>query len=1270
MPATMQRSFAGGEVSDVIYSRSDIVKHAIAVALAQNAFAHVHGPMSNRPGFEFAPGYARYDTENLISRLVPFVFNNVQTYMLEFGSNYMRVIKDGGHVLEASHEITAATRAIPVVVECSNNDFGENDEIVIQGVEGMVELNGRRWKRGLQTVDAAAITGITAASPGVVTCAAGHTFLNDHVVYITGVVGMTELNGQLFKCSAVGATTFTLNRVDGTPVDTSAYTAYVSGGTATRKAFELLDRDGQPVDSLGLGGVGFGTYTSGGTASKIFQIETPYAEEDIRDLVFTQSADRIRIAHNNYWPRVLTRLDHDDWTLEKESFRPSIGAPQSLTAEMSYHYFSAYAVAITNPLTAVDISVVPCTVSITHTAVAASQYSVGARISLSNLVGAEELNDRHYIVGSYAAGVIELNDEAGNDVDARGYAVYVSGGQAGQLLHEYAVTAIDAVSGEEGLPALAAVAGADLGQKGTSATTTTPAEEFDVVLSWDPPASGSVEHYNIYKRDNGMYGYIGTTTRTYFRDNNIQPELGDNPPASPVRDPINKAIEDSRAAYIAGITEANPAVVTAYRHGFVTNQVAFIEDAGGMVEVNDRYFKITVIDGDTFSLDGVDSSGYTTFTLGGTATVKGVSLTNPVSIRAPKHGYAEGHRVNLNSIVGTTELNDIFFTIAGDVTGDTFEIDLDATLFTAYVSGGYASDFPAVVGRFQQRVGYAARYNDRQAVDWTMSGIPNSFQRSSIGRGDDAFGISFASDKVNEIRHILPDTNVLIFTDSGVWISRGDGAYTAQTVSVEEQSSVGCSKVRPLRMPRSILFVQEGTLSIQDIAYSFEADKMVPSDRTLLAPHLIEDRDVVSWAYAEKPYQIVYAAMDDGTLLSMTYNLEHDVWAWSQHETDGFVEDVASVREGDEDSVYIVVRRTIDGIKRRMIERMHTRKMNSVRDAFFVDSGLTYDAPVPIQEIVERETGLLEVVAPGHGLAENDVLEIDGTEGSTELNTLKFRAAQVLPDSFYLVGRYPDEAMSIENITVATPPVVTTVNPHGLSNADVVYIDEVDGMTEVNDKWFIARGVTADTFLLFPLNGEDPLDGSAFTPYVEYGRVHRGRRIETSETAAHVGGTGAVRKAVSEVSGLWHLAGKTVAVLNDGSVEVQKAVSEFGKITLDNPGARVHAGLPYTSTVKLLPIEDPDGNFAGRDVTVTDCVVNVRESAGMWVGQTADKMNEVFHRDEEGWDAPVSLQTGVRKVPLEPSKTMDGTVIIEQRDPLPLTLLSVKRIFKVGNQEW
>jgi hypothetical protein len=90
----------------------------------------------------------------------------------------------------------------------------------------------------------------------------------------------------------------------------------------------------------------------------------------------------------------------------------------------------------------------------------------------------------------------------------------------------------------------------------------------------------------------------------------------------------------------------------------------------------------------------------------------------------------------------------------------------------------------------------------------------------------------------------------------------------------------------------------------------------------------------------------VWLVRSDGVLLCLTYNREQEVIGWSQHRTDGLFESVCTVPEGTVNAVYVTVRRTVNGTERVYVERMADRQFTDQRDAFFVDSGLTFDGRV------------------------------------------------------------------------------------------------------------------------------------------------------------------------------------------------------------------------------------------------------------------------------------------------------------------------------------
>lgn len=68
---------------------------------------------------------------------------------------------------------------------------------------------------------------------------------------------------------------------------------------------------------------------------------------------------------------------------------------------------------------------------------------------------------------------------------------------------------------------------------------------------------------------------------------------------------------------IIGASNTNPCICNVPGNGYDTGTQVYIDGVQGMTELNGNNFYITVIDQDTFSLDGVDATGFGTYTSGG-----------------------------------------------------------------------------------------------------------------------------------------------------------------------------------------------------------------------------------------------------------------------------------------------------------------------------------------------------------------------------------------------------------------------------------------------------------------------------------------------------------------------------------------------------------------------------------------------------------------------------------------------------------------------------
>jgi hypothetical protein len=262
---------------------------------------------------------------------------------------------------------------------------------------------------------------------------------------------------------------------------------------------------------------------------------------------------------------------------------------------------------------------------------------------------------------------------------------------------------------------------------------------------------------------------------------------------------------------------------------------------------------------------------------------------------------------------------------------------------------GSTDNYPGVVSYSQQRQIFARSNNDPERVWCSQTANFKNFNYRSPLQDDDAIIFTLAGRQVNEIRHLLELDKLLVLTSGGVQAINGDadGVLRPAAVNAKQQAGAqGSSALPPLTIGRTAIYLQRGRSVVRDLRFSFEDNAYGGNDLTIWASHLFRGYTIESWDYSENHHSIVWAVRSDGTLLGLTYMPEHEVWGWHRHDTgaSGVFEQVTVVPEGTEDAVYVVVKRTIDGATKRYIERLHSREIDDLAvDAFFVDSGLSYD---------------------------------------------------------------------------------------------------------------------------------------------------------------------------------------------------------------------------------------------------------------------------------------------------------------------------------------
>lgn len=315
--------------------------------------------------------------------------------------------------------------------------------------------------------------------------------------------------------------------------------------------------------------------------------------------------------------------------------------------------------------------------------------------------------------------------------------------------------------------------------------------------------------------------------------------------------------------------------------------------------------------------------------------------------------------------IGTTK--DLSFNDAG------FVPDFGRTPPIARVLFNAVGQYPAISGTYQQRRLFASTDANPETIYASRIGFPSNFSISSPLQDDDAVTWVTAARGFQPPRHLIDLKQLLVLTGAGEFKVRGDGeggALKPTAINPDQQGYTGASPVAPVVYGQAVIFVSARGSLVRDLRFDAQLDGIGSRNLTTMASHLFKRKTITRLVLQQAPRPVTWAIRSDGALLGLTYEPEHDVYAWHRHDTgngDAF-EDVCVVPEGDEDAVYVVVRRTIEGVTKRYIERFASRQIETwSTDAWFVDSGVSYSgAPtVTITGLDHLEGRTVTVLADG-----------------------------------------------------------------------------------------------------------------------------------------------------------------------------------------------------------------------------------------------------------------------------------------------------------------
>lgn len=942
---SIQRGFFGGEIDPDMFGHVDKVQFQNGCALMQNMLALPQGAAAARPGWRFVRSSKNSSKKSI---LLPFIYSKSQAFAVEVGEGYFRFHTAAGTLLSSEGSAPSYRLSNNITALTASEIGGHN-----------MTVTGHNFVVGdpveVSNGSADSISGITPgatyyvlpspvldASRAAFTNNAGSCQVNHGAAYVYSVGDAVRIGGSIsgtgislsvtyYVHTVVSANAFLISLEPGTGPGTEV--AFVAAGgigsiyrmddldpnklrLATKpdsdtaisipiawngtprihyayKAGDTVLRGGvdtyqcladHPLDVVPESGMGYWVRINDG---EVYEIPNFYLEDELYDLDWDQVGDVLTITHENHSAAELRRLSATAWSFGSAVLGPEIGPPTSFNGSVSYGL-------------AYDCQV---TANATGTVPAVIQIDTGGRIPEASLLGFSE----------------------GAAIRTWGYS-----SPAGCLLTdssvEYVIT------------------------KGNSGANS----RFEF---------GQIQD-KLFPFLSSQVGALGTT---YYngRLQLLSQVGGDEDLVYVITSVDSRGVESLPSAEVALTNNL-------YAQG-ASNTLQWSQVVGAVA------YRIYRQERGVFALVAQVNSNVGASVLG-TFTYKDDGAISPDSGRRPPE-QDDSIRGGEHPVSFSTTITESHVIWGGNQlrNGDAVVFSTDDTLPTGITAGVTYY----VIERNEVQFRLAAEPQSQVAIK--LSGSPSGINRVRFGarprctghfsgrrlfavtedhpqrfwatRSNSNVDISYtippqANDRIQAdlnavtgIRRIVAADHLLLLTDDDEHrvTPINTDALTPDSFDARAQSWVGCGSAKPVFLGGGILFSAARGGHVFEMGFQASTQGFVSGDVSLRAAHLFDNLEPYSLAASKAPHPVAWASSSSGMMLGLTYLPREGIGAWTRHTTAGTIEWVCAIPDGEEDHVYAMIKRTINGQVVRNIERLDDWKpATAIADEFHVDCGSTY----------------------------------------------------------------------------------------------------------------------------------------------------------------------------------------------------------------------------------------------------------------------------------------------------------------------------------------
>lgn len=453
-----------------------------------------------------------------------------------------------------------------------------------------------------------------------------------------------------------------------------------------------------------------------------------------------------------------------------------------------------------------------------------------------------------------------------------------------------------------------------------------------------------------------------------------------------------------------------------------------------------------------------------------------------------------------------------------------------------------------------------------------------------------------------QIYDVIEYNGLFIFTSEGVFYGGINESVSSLNPIINKAGTWLIDPiVKPIVTPYGLLFVDRSTGSIRTLFFNDGNKSADVKDISVMSNHLFYGKRVVSWAFkgGDNPY--LFAILNDGTGISLTYSKDEQINAWTRHDTDGLYKEVINYRSsvtGEEYLMFTILRNgnlCIESESKRILVEDTTVRT-------FAHSS-----------VYTRNPAVTSHTQPNPPTATPLQLTLLAVSGAWDIQV----------QATALIGAY---------------------YPANVGKTFAIYNSETDDYY-----YLVLNSATFGVQALFDIIGEALPVNLRSTP-VELIECHT---VVTG--LSHLNGKAVSIYADNEV----------LASPNNEQLDLPIYTVSGGQITLPEPKAFSIVGLPYTSDIETLAIDSKDGSMSLDSKIVNSVVVRYSRTRGVYVGKfpEGDAVTDMEVADQ--WDTedivnrPLTEKISSKTYRPYSDWQLQGKVCLRQVDPLPMEVTSI-----------